>query len=149
MFSGDTDQISLGDQSRAFTFFFSRSSLGNFFAHIARVTAIESANDRLFERTMVRVIQHHGCPYDRLQRHPMSADRSAECESNDAAAKTFEHCRNLTLNPLNNNHRSFRSAVRSFLTRAFYLPAPILHLIYFASGLIALSSLSLSLSPHK
>ena len=56
-------------------------------AHIARVSAVESLLNGLSERAVLRIVDHHAGPRDRLQAKPMTSNRTTKCKCENRSAK--------------------------------------------------------------
>jgi len=68
----------------------------NALAEIARMIAIESLGQRFRERRLLGVLDDHRSPGNRLERHPVSANRHADGANDCRATNQPEHGTELT-----------------------------------------------------
>ncbi len=76
---------------REFGFFLRFFSGGDGFAKRARMFAVKRFDQRVRDRTGMKIFREHRRPCDRLQRGPMSARRREQRDNHQDMAKSDEH----------------------------------------------------------
>jgi hypothetical protein len=86
--SHDADQICLWRAALIIWFLFSILRFADSLAQIARMRAVEGLLDSFYERAVLRIIDDHGGPRDRLRAEPMTSNRAAKCKRKNRSAKS-------------------------------------------------------------
>ena len=80
--SNCADQIRLGHGRLAVLLLLSVSRPTDVLTKIALMFSIECMLDRLGDRAVLRIVDHHAGPRDRLQSDPMATNRTTNCQRN-------------------------------------------------------------------
>ncbi len=93
--NADEEKFQLGDRRFDFGTFLGLLSFGDERADFARMIPIESLHNRRLQRRVVRITDHHPCPCDRLQQHPVQT----QCQTQGQHQNEFGgFCQHVTTN---------------------------------------------------
>lgn len=90
--SHDADQICLWRAALSVRFLFSILCIADSLAQIARVRAVESLLNGFHERAMLRIVDDHAGPRNRLHAEPMTSNRTAKCKHKNRSPKCPHTC---------------------------------------------------------
>jgi hypothetical protein len=72
-------------------------SLAHHMTNRAWVTTVERLDDSGAQRLVLRILDDHGCPRDRLQRHPVQTDGATKRNDHTNAANAANHAARLVI----------------------------------------------------
>ena len=86
--SDDADQICLWRAALIIWFLLSILCFADSLAQIARMRAVEGLLDSFYERAVLRIVDDHAGPRNRLHAEPMTSNRAAKCKRKNRLAKS-------------------------------------------------------------